>query len=62
MSKINISDVDYYFEDEDGIKGSDRVDRASRMQKTRTRRKIEFLIERKKLKEMLDTEDSYWGD
>jgi len=62
MSKININDVDYYFEDEDGIKGSDRVDRASRMQKTRTRRKIEFLIERKKLKEMLDTEDSYWGD
>ncbi len=62
MSKININDVDYYFEDEDGIEGSDRVDRASRMQKTRTRRKIEFLIERKKLKEMLDTEDSYWGD
>ena len=60
MSKININDVDYYFEDEDGIEDNDRLDCASRKHKTQTRRKIEYLIERKKLKEMLYTEDSYW--
>jgi hypothetical protein len=62
MSKININDVDSYFDDEDEIESSDREDRASRKRKTRTRRRIEYLIERKKLKEMLYTDDSYWGD
>jgi len=62
MSKININDVDFYCEDEDKIDDTDHEDPASRKQKTRTRRKIEYLIERKKLKEMLYNEDSYWGD
>ena len=62
MSKININDVGFYFEDEDEIDDIDHEDRASKKQKTRTRRKIEYLIERKKLKEMLYNEDSYWGD
>lgn len=62
MSKININDVDFYLEDEDKIEDTDPEDRAIRKQKTRTRRKIEYLNERKKLKEMLHTEDSYWGD
>jgi len=62
MSKININDVDYYFEDEDELVDSYRESRASRKRKTQTRRKIESLIERKKLREMLYTEDSYWGD
>jgi hypothetical protein len=62
MSKININDVDYYFEDEDEIEDSYRESRASRKRKTQARRKIETLIERKKLREMLYTEDSYWGD
>ena len=62
MSKININDVDYYFEDEDEIEETSHENRASRRQKTRTRRKIEYLLERRKLKEMLYTEESYWGD
>jgi len=62
MSKININDVDFYFEDEDEIEETSHEDRASRRQKTRTRRKIEYLLERRKLKEMLYTEESYWGD
>ena len=62
MSKININDVDFYLEDEDKIEDADHEDRAARRQKTRTRRKIEYLNERRKLKEMLYTEDSYWGD
>lgn len=62
MSKININDVDYYFEDEDGLEDTGRVDRASRRQKTRTRRKLEYLIELNKLKQMLYNEDSYWRD
>ena len=62
MSKININDVDYLSKDEDEIEGSDREDFASRKRKTRTRRRIEHLIERKKLNEMLYTDESYWGD
>ena len=62
MSKININDVDFYLEDEGKIDDADPEDRAIRKQKTRTRRKIEYLNERRKLKEMLYTEDSYWGD
>lgn len=62
MSKIDINDDDYYFEDEDGIEGSDRVDRASQKKKTQTRRKIENIIERKKLNKWLYTEDSYWEE
>ncbi len=62
MSKININDVDFYFETDDEIEETSHGDRASRKQKTRTRRKIEYLLERRKLKEMLYTEESYWGD
>lgn len=62
MSKININDVDYYFEDENGLEDTDRVDRASRRQKPRTRRKREYLVELNKLKQMLYNEDSYWRD
>ena len=62
MSKININEVDFYFDDEDEIEDPEHQDRASRKLKTRTRRKIEYLIERKKLKAMVHTEDSYWGD
>jgi len=62
MSKINITDVDSYLEDEVEIEVTDHEDRASGKQKTRTRRKIEYLMERKQLKELLYTEDSYWED
>ena len=62
MSKKNIEDVDFYFEDDDKIDAIDREDRASRKQKTRTRRKIEYFIERKKTKAMFYDEDSYWND
>lgn len=62
MSKININDVDFYFEGEDEIEETSHEDRASRKQKTLTRRKIEYFLERRKLKEMLYTEESYWGD
>jgi hypothetical protein len=66
MSKVNINDVESYLEEEeeeeDRSEGADREDRVSRKQKTRNRRKIEYLIERKKFRELLDTDDSYWGD
>ena len=62
MSKTHIDDIDYYFEDDDKIDAIDREDRGSRKQKTRTRRKIEYFIERKKSKAMFYDEDSYWGD
>jgi len=62
MSKVNINDVEYDFEDEDEADGTDHVDRISRRQKNQARRKIEYLTERKKLREMLYTDDSYWGD
>lgn len=62
MSKNRINDVDFYFEDEDEIDDTDREDCASRKQRTRTRRKIEYFLERKKSREMLYNEDSYWGD
>jgi hypothetical protein len=62
MSKIHIDDIDYYFEDDDKFDATDREDRASRKQKTRTRRKIEYFIERKKTKAMSYDEDSYCSD
>ena len=62
MSKVNITDVEVYLEEEDRSEYTDREDRLSRKQKTRNRRQIEYLIERKKIREMLDTDDSYWGD
>jgi len=68
MSKVNINDVELYLEEEeeeeeeDRSEGTDREDRVSRKQKTRNRRKIEYLIERNKFREMLYTDDSYWGD
>ena len=62
MSKIHIDDIDYYFEDDDKIDATDREDRASRKQKTRTRRKIEYFIEREKSKAMSYDEDSYCSD
>ena len=62
MSKVNITDVEVYLEEEDRSEDTDREDRLSRKQKTRNRRQIEYLIERKKFREMLDTDDSYWGD
>jgi hypothetical protein len=62
MSKVNINDIEDDFEDEDEVDATDHEDRVSRRQKNRTRRKIEYLTERKKLREMLYTDDSYWGD
>ena len=62
MSKININDFDFYFDDGDKINDVDHEDHAGRKQRTRARRKIEYFVERKKLKEMLYNEDSYWGD
>ena len=62
MSKININDIEEDFEDEDDVDATDHEDRVSRWQKNWTRRKIEYLTERKKLREMLYTDDSYWGD
>lgn len=62
MSKININDVDDFFEDEDKPERIAREDHVSHKRKTQNRRKIEYLLERKKLREMLYTDDSYWGD
>ena len=62
MSKIDYNDVDIDLEILDEVEAVDFDHHASRKHKNRTRRKIENLIERKKLKEMMYTEDSYWGD
>ena len=62
MSKVNITDVEVYLEEEDRSEDTDREDRLSRKKKNRNRRQIEYLIERKKFRETLDTDDSYWGD
>lgn len=62
MSKINYTDVDfdldYSDEDEDIDSANNKCDR----HKNRVRRRIENLMERKKLKQMMYTDDSYWGD
>ena len=62
MSKIDYNDVDTDLENSDEIESVDFDHHASRKHKNRIRRKIEKLIERKKLKEMMYTEDCYWGD
>ena len=62
MSKVNFNDIEDDFEDEDEAGAIDYDDRVSRRQKNRIRRKIEYLTERKKFRELLDTDDRYWGD
>ena len=62
MSKININDADFDLEYGDEIDDAELDQLASRIHKNRARRKIENLMEQKKLKEMMYTEDSYWGD
>jgi len=62
MSKVNINDIEDDFEGEDDVDATDHEDHVSKRQKNWTRRKIEYLTERKKLREMLYTDDSYWGD
>lgn len=62
MSKTIYNDVDIDFEYSDETEDANPNYVASRKHKNRVRRKIENLIERKKLKEMLYTEDSYWGE
>lgn len=62
MSKINIYDVDVDVEYADETEETDLDQLASRQQKNCARRRIENLMECKKLKEMMSTEDSYWGD
>ena len=63
MSKINFNEVDAYFDDEEEVEDDDSETEDSKGDKSklRVRRKIELLNERKKMKEMFDTEDSYWG-
>ena len=62
MPEINLSDVDDFFEDEDMLDGMDHKDRASRKWKKHSRRKIEYLLELRKLREMLSTDDNYRGN
>jgi hypothetical protein len=62
MSKVNINDIEDDFEDEEEAETIDHSDRVSRRQKHWTRRKIEYLTERKKSRELLYTDDRYWGD
>jgi len=62
MSKVNINDIEDDFEGGDDVDATDHEDHVSKRQKNWTRRKIEYLTERKKLREMLYTDDSYWGD
>ena len=62
MSKTIYNDVDIDFEYSDETEDINPNHVASRKHKNRVRRKIENLIERKKLKQMLYTDDSYWGD
>ncbi|MFT5218236.1 MAG: hypothetical protein ACI9LO_001111 [Planctomycetota bacterium] len=64
MSKININDVDSYIDDAEELEddNSDAEDRLGNKLKLRVRRKIELLNDRRKMKAMNDTEDSYWDD
>lgn len=62
MSKTIYNDVDIDFEYSDETEDANPNHVVSRKHKNRVRRKIENLIERKKLKEMLYTDDSYWGE
>jgi hypothetical protein len=62
MSEINLSDVDDFFEDEDIPDGMDHEDRVSRKWKKHSRRKTEYLLELRKLREMLSTDDNYRGN
>ena len=62
MPKINIHDISFDLEYADENEDADFDQTANRKQKNRVRRQIEALMERKKLREILYTEDSYWGD
>jgi hypothetical protein len=62
MSKVNINEIDYAVEDDDEEDRPQQEDSATRKQKTRYRRKIENYFERKELRKMLYTDDSYWED
>ena len=62
MPKINIHDTDFDLHYEDDTDDADFDELANRNHKNQTRRRIEALMEKKKLREMMDTEDSYWGD
>jgi len=62
MSKINLNDVDFDDEYGDEFEDDDFDQVANRKHRNRARKKIENLMEEKKLREMMHTEDSYWGD
>ena len=62
MSGINLNDVDDFLEEEDEWDDMEREYRTSGKRITRNRRKIEYLLERKKLREMSSDDESYWGD
>ena len=63
MSKINFNEGDAYFDDPDEIYDDDSETEDSKGDKSklRVRRKIELLNERRKMKEMFDSDESYWG-
>jgi len=62
VSKININDIDLDLEYEDEIDDQELDQLASKKHKYQARRKIENLIEKKRLRKMMYTEDSYWED
>ncbi|MFT5506307.1 MAG: hypothetical protein ACI8XC_004033 [Gammaproteobacteria bacterium] len=62
MSKININEVDSYFEDSEEYSDTEFGDHSNKKLSLQIRRKIEYHNELKKIRAMMDTEDSYWGD
>jgi hypothetical protein len=62
MTKNHINDVDSYFDDSDDDFDFDFEKHSSKKSSLQIRRKIEEHNELKKLREFMDTDDSYWGD
>jgi hypothetical protein len=64
MTKNHINDVDSYFDDSDDDFDFDFdfEKHSSKKSSLQIRRKIEKYNELKKLREFMDTDDSYWGD
>lgn len=64
MSKVNIYDPQFEpeYEDDDDDTYLDQLSSGKNTRRHRARRRIEFLMEQKKLREMLDMDDDYETD
>jgi hypothetical protein len=62
MSAMNLDDDDDFLDDEEELDDMERRYRGSGKRTTQNRRKIEYLLERKRLREMLSDDESYWDD